>query len=74
VVANIISLDGYVAGPGGDVMALPMDGFFDEYNLERQREADTLLLGATTYLGLKSYWPAVAEDPTLSPPSRRIRR
>jgi dihydrofolate reductase len=67
VVANIISLDGYVAGPGGDVMALPMDGFFDEYNLERQREADTLLLGATTYLGLKGYWPAVAEDPTLSP-------
>jgi dihydrofolate reductase len=67
IVANIISLDGYVAGPGGNVMALPMDGFFDEYNLERQREADTLLLGATTYVGLKSYWPAVAEDPALSP-------
>jgi dihydrofolate reductase len=67
VIANIISLDGYVAGAGGNVMALPMDGFFDEYNLERQREADTLLLGATTYLGLKGYWPAVAEDPTRSP-------
>jgi hypothetical protein len=24
IIANIISLDGYVAGPGGDVMALPM--------------------------------------------------
>lgn len=67
IVANIISLDGYVAGPGGNVMVMPMDGYFDEYNLERQREADTLLLGANTYLGLKSYWPAVAEDPTLSP-------
>lgn len=67
IVSNIMSLDGYVEGPGGNVMVLPMDGFFDEHNLERQRTADTLLLGATTYLGLKSYWPAVAEDPTVSP-------
>jgi dihydrofolate reductase len=67
VVANIMSLDGYVEGPGGNVMALPMDAFFDAYNLERQRTADTLLLGATTYTGLKSYWPAVADDPTVSP-------
>jgi dihydrofolate reductase len=67
IVCNIMSLDGYVEGPGRNVMALPMDGFFDEHNLERLRAADTLLLGATTYMGLKSYWPAVAEDPALSP-------
>jgi dihydrofolate reductase len=67
IVANIMSLDGYVAGPGGNVMALPMDDFFDEHNLERLWAADTLLLGATTYLGLKGYWPAVAADPTRSP-------
>lgn len=67
IVAAIMSLDGYVEGPGGNVMVLPMDGFFDEHNLERQRAADTLLLGATTYRGLKSYWPAVADDPSVSP-------
>lgn len=67
IVSNVMSLDGYVAGPGGDVMALPMDDFFDEHNLERLRAADTLLLGATTYMGLKGYWPAVAEDPGMSP-------
>jgi dihydrofolate reductase len=67
IVANIMSLDGYFEGPGSNVMALPMDGFFDEHNLERLRAADTLLLGATTYLGLKAYWPAVAEHPELSP-------
>jgi dihydrofolate reductase len=44
-----------------------MDGFFDEHNLERLRAADTLLLGATTYTGLKGYWPAVAENPEVSP-------
>jgi dihydrofolate reductase len=67
IVCNIMSLDGYVEGPGSDVMALPMDGFFDEHNLERQRAADTLLLGATTYMGLKGFWPAVAENPEASP-------
>jgi dihydrofolate reductase len=67
VVSTIMSLDGYVEGPGGDVVALPMDGFFDAHNLDRQRAADTLLLGATTYRVLKAYWPAVADDQTLSP-------
>jgi dihydrofolate reductase len=67
IVANIMSLDGYFEGPGGNVMALPMDGFFDEHNLERLRAADTLLLGTTTYMGLKGYWPAVAADPKVSP-------
>jgi hypothetical protein len=33
IVCNIISLDGYFEGPGANVMALPMDGFFDEHNL-----------------------------------------
>jgi dihydrofolate reductase len=67
VVSTIMSLDGYVEGPGRNVMVLPMDDFFDEHNLERLRSADTLLLGATTYQGLKGYWPAVAENPALSP-------
>ncbi|HEY3000847.1 MAG TPA: dihydrofolate reductase family protein [Kribbellaceae bacterium] len=67
IVSNMMSLDGNVEGPGGNVMVLPMDGFFDEQNLQRLRAADTLLLGATTYLGLKGYWPAVAENPEVSP-------
>jgi dihydrofolate reductase len=67
IVSTIVSLDGYVEGPGRNVMVLPMDGFFDEHNLERLRSADTLLLGATTYLGLKGYWPAVADNPGVSP-------
>jgi dihydrofolate reductase len=67
IVCNITSLDGYYEGPGRNVMVLSMDGFFDEHNLERLRAADTLLLGATTYSGLKGFWPAVAEDPGVSP-------
>lgn len=74
IVCTIMSLDGYVEGPGGNVMALPMDHFFNEHNLERLRAADTLLLGATTYRGFRSYWPAVAGDPEAADDQREISR
>ncbi len=63
IVSNIVSLDGFYEGPGSNVLALPMDRAFDAYNLERLRDADTLLLGHTTYEGFKAFWPGVADDP-----------
>jgi dihydrofolate reductase len=62
VVTILISLDGYVAGPGGELMAMPLDESFSAYNLQRLRTADTLLPGRTTFLGFRSYWPSIAED------------
>jgi dihydrofolate reductase len=67
VVSTLVSLDGYVAGPGGDITGLPMDAFFDAANLERLRAAGTLLMGATTFRGMAAYWPTVEEDPSRSP-------
>jgi dihydrofolate reductase len=57
-------------------MVLPMDGAFDSYNAERLRAADTLLLGRTTYDGLKGFWPSVADDPDprWTPTHREIAR
>jgi dihydrofolate reductase len=63
IVTNIVSLDGYFEGPGKDVLALPMDMSFDVQNAGRLREADTLLLGRTTYEGFKGFWPGIADDP-----------
>ena len=74
IVCNIMSLDGYVEGPGGNVMVLPMDNFFNEHNLERLRAADTLLLGARTYTGFKSFWPAVAANPEMAGVTRETGR
>ncbi len=67
VVSMMMSLDGCCEGSGGNSMALPMDDFFNAHNLERLRHADTLLLGATTYKAFQGYWPAVADNPELSP-------
>lgn len=74
IVANIVSLDGYYEGPGNDVMALPFHEAFSEYNAERLRAADTLLLGRTSFEGFRSYWPPIADDAAQPPVEREISR
>ncbi|HEY6707470.1 MAG TPA: dihydrofolate reductase family protein [Actinomycetota bacterium] len=74
VVCNIMSLDGYYDGPGGDVMVMPMDEAFDAYNAERLRAAGTLLLGANSYRGFKGFWPPMADDPDARPFHQEIGR
>jgi dihydrofolate reductase len=74
IVSNLVSLDGYASGPGGDVMALPFDTTFSDYNLELMQAADTLVSGATTYRGFLSYWPPVADDPAQPEVERAISR
>jgi len=63
IVSNAVSLDGYYAGPDGDVMVLELDPVFDAYNAERLRAADTLLLGRNSFEGFKGFWPPIADDP-----------
>lgn len=74
IVCNIMSLDGRYEGPGGDVMALPFDVGFDEYNAERLRAASTLLLGRKTFELFRSYWPPIADNPDAPPVEREISR
>lgn len=74
IVCNIMSLDGYFSGPAGDVMAMPFDRGFSEYNAERLRAADTLLLGRESYEGFRSYWPSVADDAAQPAVEREISR
>ena len=72
IVTNSMSVDGYTEGPGGNVMAMPMDHAFDEYNAERMRSAGSLLLGGTTYRGFVGFWPTALENPELTPGSTEI--
>src|SRR5919106_90675 len=74
VVTNIISLDGYYDGPGGNVMVMPMDESFDAYNAERLAAADTLLLGRNSYEMFKGFWPQMADNPEATPTNREISR
>lgn len=72
VVCSIVSLDGFSAGPGGDVTALPFDEGFSAYGAERLRAADTMLTGRSTYEMFRGYWPGVADDPAADEVAREI--
>lgn len=74
IVCNIISLDGFFSGSGGNVAAMPFDDGFSDYNAERLRAADTLLLGRKSYEIFRSYWPAIAADASQPALEREISR
>jgi dihydrofolate reductase len=74
IVCNIISVDGFYSGPNDDVMAMPFDTTFSDYNAERLRAADTLLLGRRSFEGFRDYWPEIADDPDQPPVEREISR
>lgn len=63
VVANIVSLDGYVADAGGNPLVLNMDDAFNAMNLERILAADAVLLGRKSFEMFSSHWPFIADAP-----------
>jgi dihydrofolate reductase len=78
VSANItLSLDGFAAGPGGDMSWLVESAVHEECAAGFAgwyRGIDTVLLGRTNYEGFHGYWPAVADDPDADPRSRDLAR
>lgn len=72
IVTNIVSLDGYYEGPDRNVMVLPMDETFDAYNVERLRQADTLVLGRRSYDLFRGFWPQMAESADATPTHREL--
>ena len=67
IFSQLVSLDGFCAGPDGDLSRLPMGAAFDEHNLELLRTAGTLLFGRITFGMFRDYWPAVQRDPAAEP-------
>jgi dihydrofolate reductase len=72
IVCILTSLDGYVSGDDDNFMVMPLDDSFSEYNVTRMRSTDTILLGATTFRGLLSYWPSIEDDEGQPPVEREI--
>ena len=60
------SLDGYVAGPNGDLDWVIADEELHEYSAQLLKTADIVLFGRVTYQLLESYWPTVNENSTMT--------
>lgn len=83
IVSNLASLDGYYEGKNHDLPSLfehfhrdyAGDQNFDDYNTERMRAADTLLIGGQeNFLGNKGYWSGALDAPDTTPIRREFAR
>jgi dihydrofolate reductase len=61
-----ISLDGFVAGPNGEMDWIKVDEEIFDHVGKRISEGDTALYGRVTYQLMESYWPTAADKPTAS--------
>ena len=58
-----ISLDGFVAGPNGEMDWIKVDEEIFSYVEKRISESDTALYGRKTFHMMESYWPTAGESP-----------
>ena len=60
------SLDGFVAGPNGEMDWIKVDDLMFDFVGTFTEEADTALYGRVTYEMMESYWPTAGEKPRAS--------
>ncbi|MDI3320964.1 dihydrofolate reductase family protein [Pinibacter soli] len=61
-----ISLDGFVAGPNGEMNWIKVDEEIFDHVGKRISEGDTALYGRVTYQMMENYWPTVGDKPNAS--------
>ena len=69
VVFNLVTLDGYFAGSGGDISWHNVDAEFQEYAEKNSSSGNTLMFGRVTYELMAGYWPspdALKNDPVVA--------
>ncbi len=61
-----ISLDGFVAGPNGEMNWIKVDEEIFDHVGKRISETDTALYGRATYQMMEGYWPTAGDGPGAS--------
>jgi dihydrofolate reductase len=61
-----ISLDGFVAGPKGEMGWIKVDQEIFDYVAKRISEGSSAMYGRVTYEMMESYWPAAGSKPNAS--------
>jgi dihydrofolate reductase len=59
-----ISLDGFVAGPKGEMNWIKINEDIFDYVGKRISQTDTALYGRVTYQMMENYWPTAGDKPT----------
>src|SRR6478752_5695327 len=61
-----ISLDGFVAGPKGEMNWIKVDEEIFDYVGKQISKSDTALYGRVTYQMMEAYWPTAGDEPGAS--------
>ncbi len=61
-----MSLDGFVAGPNGEMNWIKVDEEIFDYVGKRISEGDTAMYGRVTYQMMENYWPTAGQEPGAS--------
>lgn len=61
-----ISLDGFAAGPNGEMNWIKVDDEIFDHVGNRISEGDTAMYGRVTYEMMEGYWPTAADQPNAS--------
>jgi dihydrofolate reductase len=59
-----ISLDGFLAGPNGEMDWIKIDEEIFDFVGKRISKGDTAIYGRVTYKMMENYWPTAADKPT----------
>ena len=66
ILSNLVTLDGFFAGPNGELDWHIVDEEFNQYAIDLLSKVDALLFGRVTYQLMADYWPAAATNPSTS--------
>lgn len=79
VVFNNVTVDGFFAGPHGEIdwFKVDIDEEYEEFSREQSKTGDMLILGRKTYELMKSYWPtpeAIENNPAMAEVMNNIQK
>jgi len=77
IVSMMVTLDGFFAGPNGEIDWHVVDEEFNEYANDFLSSVDTLLFGRVTYQLMADYWPspsATTDDPIIADKMNQLRK
>lgn len=62
LVSNLVSVDGYIAGPNGEIDWHQTDGEYEAYGVQMMLACGALLFGRITYDLMAGYWPKADDN------------
>ncbi len=72
IVFNLVSVDGFFAGPKGDIDWHVVDDEFNKFAVEQTQTFGAIIFGRTTYQLFEDFWPKALTDPKTSKDDREI--